>query len=167
MPTSDTWITVGEFHQPEERGTFISQVLLVPGMLRALDTMLFMSYPESPHWPHFWTKSWYHKNALVILAFKNRVRLKMYVSSLEHSESPAVMDSCQEDGRRSKILRFVPHFKEFYCFHYKATSWVVSGIRDEDSYLCLISWCYSRWFHFQHTFLTVNFLFSSYSRSAP
>ena len=38
----------------------------------------------------------------------------MYISSSEHSESPAVMDSCQEDGRRSKILWFVPHFKEFY-----------------------------------------------------
>lgn len=48
MPTSGTWITVGEFHQPEELGTFIGHVLFVPGMLHALDTMLFMSYRESP-----------------------------------------------------------------------------------------------------------------------
>lgn len=48
------------------------------------------------------------------------------------------MHSCQEDGRRTKIPWFVPHFKEFCSVStMKSFHEIQGGITDVEPYLCL------------------------------
>lgn len=139
MSSSGTW-SINLISQSH----LVGHDLSLPVMLCALS----ISHPKCPFLFHFWRKSWYDINALVILDFKNRVRSKKIqffrtfrifccdaFSSRRWKENWSLV-VCASFLKSFILLLSQKHFMGWKRSHRCG------------SYLHLITWYFSIWFHF-------------------
>lgn len=124
------------------------QDLFLPVRRSALSATLLIFHPKCPYLFHFWRKSWYDINASIILDFKNRVRSKkmQFFRNIQNPLLWCTLVKKMEWELKSYtvclILKsFIRLLSENHFMGWKRSHRC-------GSYLHLITWCSSVWFHF-------------------